>query len=192
MAADHAQGDDDGHEHGAGDGNDLARAAYCNEPAHQHHNIGDDEGGEDAVYGNGMFHEQERAGGEPLNHERAEHDGGNDVSGHPEGQERDQRAAAYRVVGGFRCGDALHTALAVHFRRLGKAFGLRIGEEGCRTDARSRDDADKRADDGGTDEVHDVARQILERDAALRYCAFLKGHATDYVFNGYEHLRDGE
>lgn len=101
IAADHAQGDDDGHEHGAGDGNDLARAAYCNEPAHQHHNIGDDEGGEDAVYGNGMFHEQERAGGEPLNHERAEHDGGNDVSGHPEGQERDQRAAAYRVVGGI-------------------------------------------------------------------------------------------
>ena len=53
----------------------------------------------------GWFHEQERAGGEPLNHERAEHDGGNDVSGTPRSGE-DQRAAAYRVVGGFRCGDA--------------------------------------------------------------------------------------
>ena len=138
-----------------------------------------------------MFHEQERAGGEPLNHERAEHDGGNDVSGHPEGQERDQRAAAYRVVGGFRCGDALHTALAVHFRRLGKAFGLRIGEEGCRTDARSRDDADERAEERGTQQVELVRPDFPERQPLIGQLALLDDPALaeEDILKGQEHLR---
>lgn len=131
------------------------------EPAHQHHNIGDDEGGEDAVYGNGMFHEQERAGGEPLNHERAEHDGGNDVSGHPRVRRGISAPPHTALLEDSVAAMPSTQPLPYISGVLEKAFGLRIGEEGCRTDARSRDDADKRADDGGTDEVHDVAVKSL-------------------------------
>ena len=71
-----------------------------------------------------MLHEQQGAGGEALNHERTEHDGSDDVTGHAEGEQGDQRTATHRVVGGFGGGNAFKTALAVLFRGLGETLGF--------------------------------------------------------------------
>ena len=44
---------------------------------------------------------------------------------------------------------------------------------------------------GGTDEVFTTlpVKSLSEMPRFDIGCAFLEGHATDYVFNGYEHLR---
>ena len=87
-----AQGDHDGHEHRTGYGDDPACAAHREQADGKHEQVGDDEGGKDAVDRDGMLHKQERAGGKALDHQRAEHDGGDDVAGHAERQQRNERS----------------------------------------------------------------------------------------------------
>ena len=81
-----------------------------------------------------------------MDQQRAQHHGGDDVSGNAQRDHDDQRAARSCVIGRLRRDDSIYIAGAKFFRLLGIFFGLVIGENVRDGTAGGRQDARENAD----------------------------------------------
>lgn len=112
----------------------------------------DDHREEQRVYMIGILPHYLRAGTHSVHDQRREHDGGGRTAGDAERHRGDERAARHRVVCRLRGDYAVGRALAELIGILREKLCLGIGHEGRHIYARSRQDADKKTDEGGQPE----------------------------------------
>ena len=186
-----AQREHDGHEDRGRHEDDLAEDAHGDEPDHKDKDVGDEEAREDAVDRGAVLLKKQRAGRQALDHQRAEQDGGEHVAGDAQRHQGDERPAGHTVVGTFRRGHAFQRPLAERFGMLREALGFAVGDEGRGAGPRSRDDADERAEERGTQQVELVRPDFPERQPLIGQLALLDDPALaeEDILKGQEHLR---
>ena len=165
--------------------------AHHTEDAHK--DVGHDHQHIDAVDGVHMVHEQHGAGGDALEHQRAQQDSRHRIARDAQCQQGHQRAAGNGVVGGLGGDNTVDVALAEAVGILGVAARLVIAHPGGRAAAGGGDDAHDGADDRGAQQVHGMLLDEAEQAQVLAgvglHGAFLLVAALLHLL---EDLGDGE
>ena len=115
--------------------------------------VGERHGGEQAVDQRAVVLEDQRPRLHAMDQEGADQDGGREIAGHADGQQRNERRADDGVVGGFGRGHAFQLALAeiggARRSALGRGIAEEAGDHGADAGQRADGNADQaRAPDG--------------------------------------------
>ncbi|MPM11840.1 hypothetical protein SDC9_58191 [bioreactor metagenome] len=193
--ADAAQDDDDGQKVVLGDAQDLREDPESQEFDHEHGEGGDDHGDEDAVDCGAALCENQRPGGDVVDHESSEQHGGDCVPRYSQGEEGDHGTSYGRVVGGFGRHHAVENACPELFGVPGAVLCGCVGKHAGDSAPDSRKNADADADEGRPDHVEELAAEFPEGEAEAPDFDVLPDVVADVfsdLFGEPHHFRDGK
>ena len=159
----------------------------------QHNQRADNAGRKDTIDHIRVLDEQQRAGGQAMDQESAQHHGCHTVAWDTQHQQRDHGAADGRVVRCFRRNNAFRISLAECFRMLGHVLGGHIGKHtGCGS-ANTGQDTDSGTDQSGAQRPGQPLHEFLHREAeALHFLNRDRFHTLADGFGRYEDIRHRE
>ena len=181
VGAHHAAHHDDGQQEVLGDVQHLHEQPQTGPLADDHEHVGNEQGDKDAVHILAALLEDQRTGGDAVDGQAAQEDGGGHVARDAHGDQGDQGAADHGVVGGLGGDDAVDDAGSELFGVLGGTLSGGVGQQAGGGAADAGQDADTQADEGGLDNQTPVGQVLLGGDAVALQVVSILGLTVDNV-----------